>query len=171
MSVHHRRVLLREALEHADFEIGQVHDVGMGTFVYAERTSSDVEPSVNAYHTLEEATEAQGRDRIIRAARFIKTNAGFDDPHPFGGQTQWEGIGNYAYNERARVASEPEAVLNEWIDQHGEGVNAVNALTSERANRDLKTLADTAQASRPQDTDLASPDEVMAHRRTRGMRM
>lgn len=167
MSEQHRHQFVREAFAEAELQIGKVHDIGMGVFVYARRESSGhVEGEVCSYTDHDEATINRADDLFTRAARHVKQVANFKDPHPFANyKSEWKGSRDYWFIAKDSGKT-PEAIMDSWISQHGEGNVAVNLLCTKRAQQDLKQIA---QQSRP--SDLASPEEAMALRRSRGRAM
>lgn len=161
MSAHHQHVLIRQAFAYADRLVGEVHDLGLGAFAYADLTQGEVR--VNTHETLDEAKEHQAIHRFQLAALHIKKEAGFQDPPLYGNfMYKWEGAAVFATNNREQLQYAPVSVMEEYIDQHGEGQEAVRKLCAARAKNEL---AKTAKKSRP--TDMASVDECQS-RRSRG---
>lgn len=158
MSAHYQHVLIRQAFAYADRLVGEVHDIGLGAFAYADLTQGEVR--VNTHETLEEAKENQAIHRFQLAALHVKKEAGFQDPPLYGiFMYSWEGAAVFATNNREQLQYAPVSVMEEYIDQHGDGKEAVSKLCAERAQNEL---AKTAKKSRP--SDLASPEEALTRR-------
>lgn len=93
------------------------------------------------------------------AARHLEKEVGFEDP--FYSNPTWNDAWRHAKQNMGNLESQREIVMSEWIDQHPHAQPAVDAYCAKKAKQDLSQLA---QSVRPQDSTLATVEEVQARR-------
>ena len=162
MSLHHRRELIEQSFDAAEKQTGPVLDLGIGRYGFVYRQGMDTRLEDSA--TRQEAEQQRNQHVFRQATKHIGAVTDFDDQSYFS--SSYDSGADFSYRYPERLGSDRVNAMDDWISQHSRAQPAVDEYCASRAREELSNQA----MARPQDSNLASPDEALA-RRSRGRRM
>ena len=156
MSQHHRRELIDQSFAAAEKLTGPVLDLGIGRYGFAFRQGMDTRLTDGADR---QEVEVERNQHVFReAAKHLSITADFID------QSSFDSSADFSFMYPERLGEDRANAMNDWINQHYRAQPAVDEYCAKRARDEL---ASQAQTLRPQTSDLATPEEALALRRSR----